>query len=470
MTVDTEILPNTVILAEVTEQTPKRKRSRVMYELAESDYSDYFLLDHRTAQLTIRNKLTPDIPSTFTLTIKAFLESDMSSETTTTITLTDISDESLTYFSKCFYEINFPENSYPDTLVTRLQIHGTPDEIDLLNGTDYFRIDSKGHLLTKQSVDREQTDSLTLQAELVDKNGKKYPHSNLCTIATIVVSIDDINDNSPKFEKPSYVFYIDEKPFNNTEVGTLKAFDNDKGNFGKVHYRMLADNPENLPFTLFESNNAATIYYVNKRGDEWPDKMYSFPVEAYDTSEEPRSSRVTVQVLLHEPPEGSDYDVSESKASHVLTQDQLLSSQESQLDAEKIVTSTNSQQRRKPITSTVASVKKASPKTIIRPMSQIKKTSEQFEFSEYRFAVFGEIQEGTYVGTIRIANSKNDAAVYELEAGIRGFFRIDSESGHLYVDKRLLEDEYEEVRFSAYAKRNGNIVKEKPRINGLFDA
>ena len=96
-----------------------------MYELAESDYSDYFLLDHRTALLTIRNKLTTDVPSTFSLTIKAFLEKDTSAEAITTLTLTDISDESLTYFSKCFYEVKIPENSYPDTLVTRLQIHGT---------------------------------------------------------------------------------------------------------------------------------------------------------------------------------------------------------------------------------------------------------------------------------------------------------------------------------------------------------
>lgn len=228
---------------------------------------------------------------------------------------------------------------------------------------------------------------------------------------------------------------------------------------------MLADDPENIPFTLFESNNAAIIYYVIKRADEWTEKMYSFPVEAYDTSEEPRSSRVTVQVILHLPPEGSDYDVSESQASHVLTHDQSLASLESpnilsKLETEKILTSTKAQQRRKQIiTSTQATPikKSSSPKTIIRPMSQIKKTSEQFEFNEYRFSVFGEIQEGTYVGTIRIANSKNDA-IYELEAGIRGFFRIDSENGHLYVDKRLLEDEYEEVRFSAFAKRNGNIV------------
>ena len=315
--------------------------------------------------------------------------------------------------------------------------------------------------MTQKPFDREVTESIVIQAQLVDKDGKDYPHSNLCTTATIQINVDDINDNSPKFEKLSYVFYTDEIPYNNTEIGTVKAFDNDKGNFGKVHYRILTDDPENVPFTLFESNTGATIYYVTRRADEWPDKMYTFTVEAYDSAEEPRVARVAVQVILHEPPEGHDYDVADSRASHVLNQDQSLASLESadvstQVETQKVIIPPK-KQLKKPASSTQTSPRKTQPKTIIRPMSQIKKTSEQFELNEYRFSVYGQIQEGQYVGTIRVANPKDDI-IYELEQGIRGFFRVEPQTGHLYVDKRLLEDDYEEVRFSALAKRNGNII------------
>lgn len=50
----------------------------------------------------------------------------------------------------------------------------------------------------------------------------------LCQIATANIIIDDFNDHTPKFDKNSYTFRIDNFPYNNTEVGTLKAIDKDK--------------------------------------------------------------------------------------------------------------------------------------------------------------------------------------------------------------------------------------------------
>lgn len=52
----------------------------------------------------------------------------------------------------------------------------------------------------------------------------------MCQIATAKILIDDFNDHTPKFDHNLYTFRIENFPYNNTEVGTLKAGDKDKVN------------------------------------------------------------------------------------------------------------------------------------------------------------------------------------------------------------------------------------------------
>uniref|UniRef100_A0AC34QCU7 Cadherin domain-containing protein n=2 Tax=Panagrolaimus sp. JU765 TaxID=591449 RepID=A0AC34QCU7_9BILA len=455
MTVDTEIIPHMPMTAQLTETAPKYlfRRNRIMYELIDSDYSDYFLLDHRTAQLTVRKRLSNDIPSTFALKIKGFVESEPSVEAITTLSLTDIADRTLTYFSKCFYEIKLQENAYPDTKVIKLLIHGEPDQIELVNGTDYFRIDSLGQIYVSRPLDRERTSVFVFQAKLTDKNRRYLPDARLCQVATITVNVEDVNDHTPRFEKSNYVFYADENPYNNTEIGTLKAFDDDKGEFGKLRYRLLSDDAENLPFMLYQSNGVATLYYVTKFREFHPEKIYSFPVEAYDNHDNPRSARVSVQVIFQPKP---DYDVEESTAPHVLAAPNLsLESRESKEKSIDPVPVTVERQEQKPSPKVAH---KSYPKSIIRPMSALNNpVHEKFEYDHYKFLLYGQLQEGQYVGTIRIP-SQIPNVKYELEPGIRGFFDINPSQGHITIDTRLLEEEYEEVRFTALAKRDNRIV------------
>lgn len=118
----------------------------------------------------------------------------------------------------------------------------------------------------------------------------------LCQIATVDVFVDDVNDHSPQFAQSVFTFALEEKPYNNTEVGTLEATDEDKvgartppdlrqGAFGRVKYRILG---EGLPFVLFQSDGAATIYYVTREAAFAPERSYSFTVEAFDADEYPR--------------------------------------------------------------------------------------------------------------------------------------------------------------------------------------
>ena len=68
-----------------------------------------------------------------------------------------------------------------------------------------------------------------------------------------------VNDHSPRFTRRSYRFRIEPNPFNNTEVGSLRAVDGDRGEYGRIRYRMLDEfvpdgqgGEEPLPFVLFQ--------------------------------------------------------------------------------------------------------------------------------------------------------------------------------------------------------------------------
>ncbi|KAL4240882.1 Protocadherin Fat 4 [Mactra antiquata] len=54
--------------------------------------------------------------------------------------------------------------------------------------------------------------------------------------ATVVLHIEDMNDNNPQFENSSYVFDIPENSKSGTTVGTIQAPDRDSDKFGPVTY------------------------------------------------------------------------------------------------------------------------------------------------------------------------------------------------------------------------------------------
>lgn len=47
-------------------------------------------------------------------------------------------------------------------------------------------------------------------------------------MAKVRINVEDVNDNTPICGKTNYVFYAEETPYNNTEIGQVKASDADK--------------------------------------------------------------------------------------------------------------------------------------------------------------------------------------------------------------------------------------------------
>lgn len=105
-----------------------------------------------------------------------------------------------------------------------------------------FHVSEEGYVETLQSLDRETFASYTLEVGVRDKG--QYP---LATSINITVTVLDINDNNPQWIYPNPInpeYNISRLLGKNDVIMTVKAFDTDAGENGRVIYRMHSPKPD----------------------------------------------------------------------------------------------------------------------------------------------------------------------------------------------------------------------------------
>lgn len=88
----------------------------------------------------------------------------------------------------------------------------------------------------KKELNFEDKTGYTLVVRATDK-GDAPMHSN--PDAMVTVTILDINDNDPKFEKQTYMVSIPETTAQQTVILTVKATDEDSGLNGEIMYAIV---------------------------------------------------------------------------------------------------------------------------------------------------------------------------------------------------------------------------------------
>jgi len=118
------------------------------------------------------------------------------------------------------------------------------------NDEDVFRIDPEsGDLSAVRTLDRELQDRYRLNVTVFDMGSPQRSSSRL-----VQVDVEDINDNAPVFERPSYIVSVPESAAVGTVVVTVSAHDRDVGDNGRVIYRLGAAAAGSEPFSI----NSAT--------------------------------------------------------------------------------------------------------------------------------------------------------------------------------------------------------------------
>ncbi|CAN9515218.1 unnamed protein product [Ophioblennius macclurei] len=164
-------------------------------------------------------------------------------------------------FEQQQYVIHVPENTAPGSVVFTARAVDADTDLSgsvaysLLTPTDAFRMDElSGELIVTAQLDRERWPQHHLWIEARDRGG---PGSQLFSTAKLVLVVQDVNDNPPKFVPRSYRVKVPE----DVPVGTLlvwmESLDLDLGSGGAVTYNLKTT--EGGTFQLDPSSGALTL-------------------------------------------------------------------------------------------------------------------------------------------------------------------------------------------------------------------
>ncbi|XP_011502737.1 PREDICTED: protein dachsous [Ceratosolen solmsi marchali] len=212
-------------------------------------------------------------------------------------------------FSVEYVNIEFPENAprdskraLPPARDPDLGSHSTQQYVIVAGNTDdIFRlVPHRGRdgvlyldLQINGLLDREIQENYQLMVDALD-GGSPPLHSQL----RVNVTIQDVNDNPPIFEKSRYATSIPENTTIGTAVLTIHATDVDTGDNGHVKYfinRRQSDREEK-----FRVDPESGIIYVNKALDFESRELHELVVVARDCGVQPLETNVFVSVYVND--------------------------------------------------------------------------------------------------------------------------------------------------------------------------
>ncbi|XP_050595073.1 DE-cadherin isoform X1 [Bombus affinis] len=168
-----------------------------------------------------------------------------------------------------------------------------------------FEINNRtGLIRTTQVLDRDEParEKEAYLTVLATDNGKPQ----LDDVCTFKVTIEDVNDNGPVFDKVvfrGYVWkaYTESVPQDlhlGREVMRVSATDIDDGNNSVVYYSLLSRKPEDAVYFRIDRNTG--VIFLNKTIDRNPDYKFSMTATAKDQGDVPKSNTIDLDIRVVE--------------------------------------------------------------------------------------------------------------------------------------------------------------------------
>ncbi|XP_012283433.1 cadherin-87A [Orussus abietinus] len=213
-----------------------------------TSFKDFFAVDRKTGQVSVVRPLDRDIAATVSIPV---IVTDTSAPTlqqgTGTLVVTIIDVNHLPpEFAKPWtkenpgYSIEMQEEQPTGAIVGAFTATDADSNIAgyaIDPPSPYFNIDNiTGIVRTSQIIDYEESKQLTFTVVAYDSGVPP-----LSSTAKITVTIINVNDQDPKFEKKSYSASVKENAPPGTHVTVIKATDGDEGPFGEVSYSLIGE-------------------------------------------------------------------------------------------------------------------------------------------------------------------------------------------------------------------------------------
>lgn len=219
---------------------------KLIYGISGGDEHSVFCLDMDTGELKVIGYLDRERESEYLLNVTVYDlgKPQKSVSRIIPITVLDVNDNA-PKFEKNLASFRVTENALNGTAIFRANAtdadagDNAKVTYSLVTDTKDFVVDKfSGVLTVANTLDRERQELYDLRIRATDGGGKGPDNPPLYSEALVRISIDDINDNAPKFSLPSYTVKIREDIPKGSVVAVVSASDPDLGPEGEVIYSL----------------------------------------------------------------------------------------------------------------------------------------------------------------------------------------------------------------------------------------
>lgn len=273
---------------------------KLIYGISGGDIHSQFCLDLETGELKVIGYLDRERENEYFLNVSVYDlgKPQKSSSRILPITVLDVNDNS-PKFEKTLASYRVTENAMNGTAIFRA--NATDADVGdnakviytLVTDTKDFSVDEvTGVLTVSNELDRERQDLYELHIRATDSGGKGPDNPPLYSEALVRISIDDINDNAPKFSLSNYVVKIREDIPKGTVVAVVTASDPDLGPEGEVLYSLEDTDSDGT----FKIDRLSGTIRTTKPLDFEERQVHSLIVFANDKGNPSLSSEATVTI------------------------------------------------------------------------------------------------------------------------------------------------------------------------------
>lgn len=291
------ILPGSFVLNVLATDIDDADNSKLRYILT-GNGSEHFALDIDTGHLKTIAILDREFQSKYLLTAHVQDKEHATWECSSQIELTisDLNDNA-PIFNLPYYSVSLPEDVEIGTLVTK--VHATDADIGINRKIKYTFIDSfnnhfkmafdSGIVTLAKPLDREIRAMYNLTVQAVDQGTPQ-----MSGVATLIINVQDINDNPPEFASKYYFAVVPEINAIGTEVARVLATSKDTGVNADIYYSIIGGN-EHKKFAINRTTGVITIYDML---DYERAKDYFLTIQAIDGGDPPLSNVATVNITV----------------------------------------------------------------------------------------------------------------------------------------------------------------------------
>ncbi|XP_040297519.1 protocadherin gamma-B1-like isoform X16 [Bufo bufo] len=304
MSVRENIPVNSTILQVIASDDDEGVNAKITYSISTTvdNILLAFQIDSQSGDIRTKGNLDYEVRKYYEISVQAQDGGGLAAHAKVLIEITDENDNA-PEISIASSSNHIPENSDPGTMVALIKVHdrdsGENGEVQCLIKGDlpFELLSSTGKfykIVTKSTLDREKTSSYNITIQASDKGSPEITSEKV-----IQLSISDVNDNAPVFDKRIYSVFVTENNLLGSSIFSIQAKDMDSEDNSKITYSIMTRrNEEDLLSSYISMNPVTGVIYAQQSFDYEKHTEFNIQIIARDNGSPSLNSSTTLTIYI----------------------------------------------------------------------------------------------------------------------------------------------------------------------------